>query len=130
MSDVERPVSLAGSRMEPHFHACAFFHDADERYEVLLPFVTEGFRQGDKAVHVTSPGGRDPHRTRLAQSGVEVDAAEQTRQLEVLTWDESYLRGGSFDPDAMLRLFADVLDEARSAGFPRTRIIGDMEWAL
>ena len=33
-------------------HVCAFFHSKDEEYNVLLPFITEGFDHGDKAYHI------------------------------------------------------------------------------
>jgi hypothetical protein len=48
MGSKRRPVTLAGSPVTQRCHACAFFRDQDEEYRLLLPFVQEGFRQGDK----------------------------------------------------------------------------------
>jgi hypothetical protein len=42
-----------------HFrHGCAFFHSKEEEYRMLLPFVKEGFDQGDKAFHIKGSGSR------------------------------------------------------------------------
>lgn len=130
MCAAERPVSLAGSTMVPHYHACAFFNSRDEEYDVLLPFIREGMAQGDKAVHVTDPSHRSDHLDRLRQGGVDIDAAEARRQLAVLDWHAVYLKGGGFDPDAMMALVEALIREAQADGFSRTRIIGHMGWAL
>jgi hypothetical protein len=116
--------------MQPHYHACGFFNSRDEEYEVLLPYVREGMEYGEKSVHVTDPALRADHLRRIADAGIDVVEAEQTRQLEVLDWHSSYLKGGSFNPDSMIVLFERVIHESLDAGFPRTRIIGHMEWAL
>lgn len=51
MSDANKPVRLAGTMLGRSRHVCAFFHSKDEEYRVLLPFIKEGFEQGDKAFH-------------------------------------------------------------------------------
>ena len=51
-------------------------------------------------------------------------------QLEVRGWDEAYLRGGHFDQDAMLQLIEEVLRGGKAQGFPITRLVANMEWAL
>ena len=45
-------VRLAGAVLDRSRHVCAFFHSREEEYRVLLPFVREGFEQGDKAFHI------------------------------------------------------------------------------
>jgi hypothetical protein len=44
-------VHLAGATLGEHRRICAFFHSADEDYRVLLPFIKEGLRRGEKAYH-------------------------------------------------------------------------------
>ena len=41
-----------------------------------------------------------------------------------------YLRDGSFDEDGALKLIEGILTGARQQGYPRTRLIGEMDWAL
>jgi hypothetical protein len=47
-----KQVRLAGSVLDRSRHVCAFFHDKEEEYRVLLPFIKEGFDQGDRAFHM------------------------------------------------------------------------------
>ena len=44
-----KQVRLAGSVLDRSRHVCAFFHSKEEEYRVLLPFIKEGFDQGDRA---------------------------------------------------------------------------------
>ena len=130
MTRREDDIHLAGTRLGPHRHLCAFFHTPDERYAVLLPFVREGIERGEKSFHIVDPARRTEHLDRLLAGGIDVDIAQATGQLEVRGWDEAYLQGGRFDEKATLNLVEEVLTEARNDGFPLTRVVGDMGWAL
>jgi len=94
-----------------------------------MPLIVDGFEQGDRAFHMVDPQARDTHLERLQASGIDVSAATASRQLEVLTWDDSYLRGGQFDRTAQLSLLRQALDEGPGLGYPLTRVIASMEWA-
>lgn len=57
--------------------------------------------------------------------------ARHRRSTDVAgAWDEAYLRGGHFDQDAMLALIEDVLQRGPGDGYPLTRLVAHMEWAL
>lgn len=124
------PVRLAGSVLDRSRHVCAFFSTKEEEYRILLPFIKEGFDVGDRAFHIVDSRRRPEHMQRLAQEGVDVAAAESRKQLEVRGWEDAYLRGGHFDQDAMLALIEEVLTEGKDRGFPLTRLMANMEWAL
>jgi hypothetical protein len=126
----DRSVHLAGSVLDRARHVCAFFHTRDEEYRVLMPFITEGFEHGDRAFHIVDPNHRQEHMERLREGGIDADAAEQRGQLTVLRWQDAYLRGGHFDQNAMLALIEEVLSAGREEGFPLTRLVANMEWAL
>ena len=116
--------------MQRQRHLCAFFHSREERYRVLGPFVKEGIERGERAFHIVDPARRAEHLHCLQASGVDVQAARATGRLEVRGWDDIYLRAGRFDPDATLAYLGHVLTESKERGFPLTRVIGEMEWAL
>ncbi|HEX6158794.1 MAG TPA: MEDS domain-containing protein, partial [Thermoanaerobaculia bacterium] len=73
---------------------------------------------------------RADHVARLADAGIETAQAEARGQLTVIPWEDAYLRGGHFDQNAMLALIEEVLTEGRELGFPLTRLVANMEWAL
>jgi hypothetical protein len=111
-------------------HICAFFNTVEEQHRVLRPFIKDGFDQGDKTYHYVDPDLRDEHLRWLAEAGIDVQQAMSTGQLEVWPWQDNPLRGGRFDLETWLASFEQVLQVGTAAGYPQTRILGHMEWAL
>jgi hypothetical protein len=126
----QRSVHLAGAELDRRRHVCAFFHSRDEEYRVLMPFITEGFEHGDRAFHILDPEHRAEHMRQLSDAGIDTAAAEAKGQLTVIRWEDAYLRGGHFDQNAMLALIEEVLIAGKTEGFPLTRLVANMEWAL
>ena len=119
-----RPIRFAGSVLGAQRHVCAFFHNPDEQYRILLPFIKEGFECGDRAFHVVDSKLREEHLRRLESAGLAAAATTQDRrQLEVTTVEETFLCGGRFNPDAMLTLIQETLNTGSTLGFPLTRFI-------
>ena len=123
-------ISLAGKRVRANQHVCAFFSSKEEEYRVLMPFIKEGFERGDRAFHVVDPNHRATHMNRLGEAGIPVGDAERRGQLEVRRWQEAYLRDGHFDQQRMIDLIQEVLREGKDKGYPLTRLVANMEWAL
>src|SRR5438552_2279166 len=130
MDEEKDAIRLAGARLQKSRHVCAFFHSRDEEYRVLLPYVKDGIDRGEKAFHIVDPRRRGEHLRSLEAAGIPTAAAEGSGQLEVRGWEEAYLRGGHFDQDAMLQLIEEVLRGGKAQGFPLTRLVANMEWAL
>jgi FixJ family two-component response regulator len=126
----DRSIQFAGGTLDKHRHICAFFNGADEEHRVLRSFVKDGIDAGERAFHIVGPEEKDEHLQWLRDEGIDVEQAMSTGQLQVLPWHESYLRGDRFEQDAMLALADEVLRSNEVAGYPLTRIVAHMEWAL
>src|SRR5438128_5681707 len=126
----DKPMRLANTTLGKYRHICAFFHNPEEEYRVLLPFIKEGFERGEKAFHIVDPQLRVEHALRLASAGIDVEAAEKSGQFELRNWADAYLRDGHFDQDRILALIQEVLDGGIEQGFALTRLVAHMEWAL
>ena len=111
-------------------HICAFFNGMNEHYRVLESFIKDGFANGERAFHLVDPKRREDHLKRLAEAGVDVDAATASGQLEVHPWEDGPLRGEEFDQDTWLAGFEEVLQAGPASGFAKTRFLAQMEWAL
>ena len=111
-------------------HICAFFNGMDEHYRVLGSFIKEGLDNGEKAFHLVDPERREGHLRRLAESGINVDAATASGQLEVHPWEDGPLHGEHFDQDTWVAGFEEVLQSGPAAGYAKTRFVAQMEWAL
>jgi MEDS: MEthanogen/methylotroph, DcmR Sensory domain len=126
----DRPIHFAGGTLGAQRHICAFFNGIDEEHRVLRSFIKEGLDGGEKELHIIESGLRGEHLRRLAEAGIDVERAIATGQLELRSWQDSYLRGERFDQDAMLALVVDVIQSSAEAGYPSARLLGHMEWAL
>ena len=123
-----KQVRLAGSVLDRSRHVCAFFHSKEEEYRVLLPFIKEGFDQGDRAFHIVDPRHRLEHLRRLREAGIDVTEAQRKGQLEVRRWEDAYLQDGHFDQNRMLALLVEMLNEGKAQGFPLTPSCARTRW--
>lgn len=130
MMETMKPVRLAGSVLSHSCHVCAFFHSKEEEYRVLMPFIKDGFEQGDRAFHIVDPSRRPDHLRRLERDGIDVARAEATGQLEVRRWQDAYIQDDYFDQYRMITTIKEALDPVKRPPGRLTRLIANMEWAL
>lgn len=128
MMKTTAPIPFAGSQLRETRHVCAFFNSEEEEYRVLLPFIQDGFRRGDKAVHVVNPGQEESHLRRLATAGIDTATAGRQGQFELRTNSEAYIRDGHFDKERMLEVFEQLASGNAPGGFPLSRIVCRMDW--
>lgn len=124
------PVPCAGSQLLESRHVCAFFHDLDEEYRALLPFIQDGFASGDRAFLVIDPKLRQEHLRRLRAAGIDAAESEPTGQLRLCDWHAAHVQDGHFDQYRMMAFLEEELKNGAKQGFPLSRSIGHMEWAL
>ena len=122
------PIPFGGSQLGEIRHVCAFFHSDEEEYQVLLPFIKDGFERGDKAVHVVNPHQYHEHLGRLSAAGIDTKTAQQSGQLDLSTSTEAYLRDGCFDKDRMIKVFEEIACGNSKRQFPINRIVCRMDW--
>ncbi len=125
---LREPVRLAGSTLKRSCHVCAFFHSPEEKYRVLMPFIKDGFEQGDRSFHIVDPKHRSEHVRHLENEGIDVAGAESAGRLEVYPWQEAYVKDDRFDQYRMIDLVKEAI--AKQGPGEITRFVGNMEWAL
>ena len=117
-------TSLAHAQMRNHFHVCAFVAGPEEEEEVIDPFLVEGMKRGEKGVYIVNPAHRETHEARLSTSAPSQDL------LEVTTWNEAHLKGGSFDGERMMSSLDQMIGEHAASGRPPMRLVGQMGWVF
>jgi len=125
-----RPVTVCGQDLPHSCHVCAFFDSREQQYDVLLPYFREGMAHGEQVVSIFDSQMNRDHLSALAARGLDVREASVARQLRVMTAEESYLQGGSFDAERVYGMVAGVLERASTSEFPHVRTCGEMTWAL
>jgi MEDS: MEthanogen/methylotroph, DcmR Sensory domain len=111
-------------------HVCAFFNSPDEQHGVLLPFIKDGIDSGEKAVHIIHPNRPVEHVGWLRSVGIDAAAMQQVGTLDWRDWANAHLQDGTFDPNRTRALIADIRQRSSQAGFPRTRFVAQMDWAV
>jgi hypothetical protein len=130
MTSNATPIPFAGSMLGEYRHVCAFFSSPQEEYATLLPFVRDGLERGERAYHILPSQSRTEHLEQLRSAGIDVAEAQRRRQLDVVSSEETYLRGGQFNVDGMLTHIQEALKSGAELGFPITRLIGRPESVL
>lgn len=123
------PIRLAGRTLTRHRHICAFFNSREEQDKVLMPFFKEGLERGEKILNIVDARRHDEHVCACEKHGIDAEAARASGQLEVLHFEDAYLKDGYFDGDRMIRVLEEVIASSRSQ-YPQSRLMGNMEWAL
>jgi hypothetical protein len=113
----------------PGSHICALFRGTQERDQILLPYLREGLRAGDKCMCIIDEGVEEVRTALGADDGGAADADPD--QLSILSSKETYLRRGAFSTQEMLDYWDDSVGAAiHRDGFPFVRSAGETTWTL
>jgi len=128
MRDV--PFGIPGLSLLPGDHVCAFYRGGSERDEMLLPYLAEGLRAGEKCICVVDAS--DPGAVLTSLGGeVDVGCHLAEHRLEMFTSEEAYLRKGRFAPASILEFWDGAIAAALGPEeFTFVRVVGEMSWAL
>jgi hypothetical protein len=116
--------TLAHAQLRNHFHACAFVMSADEEQAIIDPFLVEGMKKRAKACYIVDPRHRDEHETRLRSK------SESPDLVDVTTWQDAHLKGGSFNKERMMAALDDAIRDHAATGQPPMHLVGQMGWIL
>jgi hypothetical protein len=86
------PIPFAGSMLRQHRHVFALFSPPKEDYETPPPFICDSLNRGQRAFHVLPSKYRDDHLDQLGKAGVDVEAGQRSRQLEVALREDTHLK--------------------------------------
>jgi HD-GYP domain-containing protein (c-di-GMP phosphodiesterase class II) len=96
----------------------------------LGDFCFKGYRRGMKLIFISNRITRSDFKKALSLYGLDLEEMCRSGQLIVSDKEESYLKGGLFKPENMLRMLEDTTLEAVNSGFNGLCVGGDMSWIL
>lgn len=109
-------------------HICGIYDDPQQQVEVVVPFLTQGLRAGQRCVWASNASAAERVRQGLVKGGCDLPTLEASGQLVILTDVEFYLKDGLFVPERTLALAAALLEDGQRHGYHEMRIAGDPSW--
>lgn len=128
--NLQQPLTICGETLHAPIHICAFFDSREEQYEVILPYMKEGLDNQEKVINILESNGYHDHCERVSEAGIPVKDKLESKQLDVLASEETYLKGGNFAAEKMLNMLEEALIQAKNEGYTSVRACGEMVWAL
>lgn len=125
-TELEREVD----RLETGTHACLLYDRREDQMAAVVPFIHKGLRLGHRCLYVVDDCTAADVFSALSVAHADVVGAVRSGALIVHTKQATYLRGGRFDPVAMLAFLDTAIDDAVDAGYAAFRGTGEMTWAL
>jgi PAS domain S-box-containing protein len=112
-------------------HICLIYETMAEQLAAAVPFLKQGLAQGERrCLYVAGHPSVEMIAQALAAAGVDVGHEREQGTLWMPTKEESYLKGGKFDPQAMIDFLRQAQTQALADGFTGLRAAGEMSWAL
>jgi MEDS: MEthanogen/methylotroph, DcmR Sensory domain len=123
---VSVPTGIRELKLAPGDHVCAFYRGPVDRDEVLMPYLRTGIEAGDKCICIVDSAATADQVRMLGPA----DDRHNGKQLDVHIPETSYLAGGGFSREDMLAFWMQHLNAAADDGYPFSRLVGEMTWAL
>jgi two-component sensor histidine kinase len=110
-------------------HFCQFYDDRNDLAEALVPFFKAGLDNNEKCLWVTSePFGRDDARASLRAAVPDLEHREKRGQIEIIDFQNWYLRSGHLDADETVDQWLGRARRAVDEGYGGLRLTGNTFW--
>ena len=111
-------------------HICFFYKDLEEQLATAAPFVMLGLLRGERCLCVLPANKMQPLFQALESLRVDVDKEVQRGALLIRSPEETYLKGGMFNREQMVKLLDEAMHESLKMGFAGFRGTGDLSWSI
>jgi PAS domain S-box-containing protein len=116
--------------LNPGDHLCVLYETDEEHKALITPYLRSGLENNEKVFYIVDARTSEAVLNYLRDDGVDVDPYLESGQLSILTVSESYMKGGVFDPDGMIKMLTEETEKALQEGYSALRVTGEMSWAL
>jgi hypothetical protein len=107
-------------------HVCHLFASADDLGEILVPYLKAGLERNEACLWVTSrPYGTDRAVSEMRAAMPDFDKRMIARQIQIVGYDEWYVKQGALSAAEIIRNWMSRKDEAIASGYAGLRITGN-----
>jgi hypothetical protein len=119
-------IGFANEEVPVGTHMCLIFTSENERTDTLLKFLLSGLRRDESTACISEKITEEELRIYFRENGISYDERKAQGQITLSDTSEVYFKDGIFDPDRTLHTLTQFYLDAKSAGLPAARIIGEM----
>ena len=124
----ESGIGLLG-RIPWGTHVCQFYESRQDLIDILIPYIKAGLENNEFCLWIAStPLDVDEAESALSEAVPDLEERKRQGQIEFLRYDQWYVRSERFDPDSVLRGWAEMEATALSRGFEGLRLTGNTFW--
>jgi signal transduction histidine kinase/ActR/RegA family two-component response regulator len=110
-------------------HLCQFFRTADDLASTLVPFFAAGLANHERCLWVTAPPlPAAAAKAALVREVPDADDRIRSGQLEILDFDEWYLRNAALTTEQVLEQWIEREQGALRDGYKGLRLTGNTSW--
>ncbi len=110
-------------------HFCLFCETPKDTLDTLVPFFKAGLESNELCVWVVSPPLTEQDASSALHEAIpDFDDYLARRSLEILRYDEWYLRRGVLDVPGVIKNWERKVDQAQARGYAGLRGIGNTDW--
>jgi HTH-type transcriptional regulator, bacterioopsin transcriptional activator and related proteins len=110
-------------------HVCVFYRSEKTLMEVLTPHIAEGLRRGERCFCVQKAEVIRRLFADLRFLGLDPEHEIKRGALRFHTEEEIYYPHGQFEPERMMELLMQSIQQAVKDGFLGFRTAGELSWA-
>ncbi len=110
-------------------HLCQFYETKEDLIDILVPYFAEGLRNNEFCMWITSlPLEVKEAKAALQEAVPNLDEYLKKGQIEIISYNNWYLKDGKFDFDRILQSWIDKEQAALAHGFEGLRLSGNTLW--
>lgn len=110
-------------------HFCNLYIDIKDFLMILVPYFSAGLYSNEKCIWITSNSFNSEEAYQVLDKYiVNFNSIIEKGQIEIIPYNEFYLKNGHFDKDRVIELWSDKLKTALDLGYDGLRISGSMDW--
>lgn len=109
-------------------HIAQFYNVKDELTEMLVPYIKSGLQQNELCLWITAEMSGSEALDALSKKMPDVQSYIDSHQLQMSTYKDWYLSGGSFNVQRVLNGALGKCVEAQSNGYSGFRVTGNTNW--
>lgn len=105
-------------------HFCQLYHTKEDLIDILIPYFTTGLENNEFCIWITSnPLGAE---NALRKVISDLDIYLQKGQIEIIPYNDWYLKAGFFDLQGVLNGWIEKLEKALKNGYDGLRLTEDV----